>query len=175
MDSQQSTGGRFGSAGDAFMAFDDDLLGISRRKPVEPEEPTPAPTSAPSVRKKPASARPVKKEGSTRVYVGVPADVRRAAPQLAAQSGRTVADLLILGTQLDLPYGTTPKEDLPEGLPVGKRRPIEQQLTNLGVRITPDQHKWLTAKVEEVGAPSLRQYAGGALTAYVRKHGNLEG
>lgn len=166
---------RFGSVGNMISGKPDDLDAMLT--PAQPQTPAPAParSTAPSATKTPkpratapaparSSAEPA--GSSTMVYAGVPDHVRQKAPLLAKAAKRSVADLIILGTRLDLPYGIA-VVDQPDDLPIGKPREAEPNLITMQIRLSAAQRAWLEQQAESAGAVSMRQYLGAALTAYV--------
>lgn len=175
---------RFGAVADLIGGQPDELSAIiaARQQPAPSNETPEVATPAAPVRPQATAPRAAKTAkapatprgsmptaGATFIYPGVPDHVRHAAPQLARDAKRSVGDLVVLGTQLDLPYGLADVDDHHD-LPIGKPRAAEPNLTTMQVRVTAAQRAWLEEKAAEQGAVSLRQYAGAALTAYVEAH-----
>ena len=109
---------------------------------------------------------------ATYIYPGVREEIRLAAIDLAKQLHRTIADLVILGTELPLSYGIEQEPGAPTGLPLSKPRSAQTGLNTWQVRVTGGQKAWLEDKAARCNAVSLRQYTGAALTAYVQAHSN---
>lgn len=159
---------RFGTAG-----FGPTSLLMAQQVPPSPQPhisaPAPTQTRSKSRRTPDQPAAPAA-SGRTRLGVGVPADVFERANDVARQHQRTLADLVILGTELELAYGLAPDDAVATDLPIGKPRAAQTGLATMQVRMTAEQLEWLTSRAKQAKAVSLRQYAGAALTAYVRKH-----
>lgn len=169
----EQTTPRFGSA-----SFGSPTAALMSGIPLAPPAPAPV-IAAPETKtdqsakprtRKPREAQPTPANASTRIWVGVPTDVHENAVSVARSLHRTLGDLVILGTQLELSYGLADDTPVPADLPLSKARPTTTGLVTLQVRLSAKQSEWLTNKAREAGATSMRQYAGAALTAYVRSH-----
>jgi hypothetical protein len=150
----------------------DDLAELTRPRPAQPEPKDEVVARAPQVSQKrtPAKApRAPRTAAAQYIYAGVPDAVRQAAPGLAREAKRTIGDLVVLGTQLDLAYGVAEPE-LPSELPIGRPRSAAPNLATMQIRVSAEQRRWLEEQAQAAGAVSLRQYVGAALTAYVTAH-----
>jgi len=148
--------------------FSMDGLGIGRFKPKEPSVAPPPKASSATSSPKPRT-KAVKALGTSFIFAGVDQDTRTLAPRLAKLAHRTLADLVLLGTQLELSYGIAEPDNNP-GLPLGKVRAAASNLGDIQFRVSVAQKQWLEAAAKEAGAVSLRQFTGAALTAYVAQH-----